>query len=305
MPPSGAEARAEQRATLNRIAHELNVSPDLGELLEELRPFEEEHDFESFEASLIRIARRDYEKAVRVPPDLRAEMTRAGSLGYQGWLRAREQEDYAIMLPHLERNLELRRQYVACFETTDDSVRHRPRRLRAGDEDARGRDDLRRAEGGARPLAARGPGCGPDRRLVSPRPFPAAGAASLRARGARALGDGPRRLAAGQDRASVRDVVRADRHPAHDELPRGLAARDPLLPARVRARNLRAPGQSGVTPVRRSRRACRPRSTSRRAACGRTSSGAASRPGVSSIRSCKRTSRSSSATSRSRHSTVR
>src|SRR6478672_10379628 len=104
MPPSGAEARAEQRATLNRIAHELNVSPDLGELLEELRPFEDEHDFESFEASLIRIARRDYEKAVRVPPELRAEMTRAGSQGYQGWLRAREAEDFAVLLPHLERN---------------------------------------------------------------------------------------------------------------------------------------------------------------------------------------------------------
>jgi carboxypeptidase Taq len=120
MPPSGADARAEQRATLNRIAHELNVSPELGDLLEELRPFEEQHDFESFEASLIRVARHDYEKAIRVPPQLRAEMTRAGSQGYQGWLRAREQEDYAIMLPHLERNLELRRQYVACFEPTGD-----------------------------------------------------------------------------------------------------------------------------------------------------------------------------------------
>jgi carboxypeptidase Taq len=93
MPPTGADARAEQRATLNRIAHELNVSPELGELLEELRPFEEEHDDDSFEASLIRISRRDYEKAVRVPPDLRAAITRAGSQGYQAWLRAREQED--------------------------------------------------------------------------------------------------------------------------------------------------------------------------------------------------------------------
>jgi len=120
MPPSGAEARAEQRATLHRIAHELNVAPELGALLEELRPFEESQPFESFEASLIRIARRDYEKAVRVPPELRAEMTRAGSLGYQAWLRAREQEDYSIMLPHLERNLELRRRYVDCFESTGD-----------------------------------------------------------------------------------------------------------------------------------------------------------------------------------------
>jgi carboxypeptidase Taq len=120
MPPSGAEARAEQRATLNRVAHELQVSADLGALLEELRPFEESHDEGSFEASLVRVARRDYEKAVRVPPELRAELTRAGSLGYQGWLRAREQEDYAIMLPHLERNLELRREYVACFDYDGD-----------------------------------------------------------------------------------------------------------------------------------------------------------------------------------------
>jgi len=120
MPPRGAEARAEQRATLHRIAHDLNVAPALGELLEELRPFEQEHDEDSFEASIVRVARRDYEKAVRIPSDLRAEMTRAGSLGYQAWLRAREQEDFGIMLPHLERNLELRRQYVACFEPTGD-----------------------------------------------------------------------------------------------------------------------------------------------------------------------------------------
>ena len=120
MPPTGATARAEQRATLNRIAHKLETAPELGELLEELRPFEEEHAYDSFEASLIRVARRDYDKAVRVPPDLRAELTRAGSLGYQAWLRAREQEDFGIMLPHLERNLELRREYIACFEPGDD-----------------------------------------------------------------------------------------------------------------------------------------------------------------------------------------
>jgi carboxypeptidase Taq len=120
MPPLGAEARADQRATLNRLAHELQVSGDLGELLEDLRPFEEEHDYDSFEASVIRIARRDYEKAVRVPPELRAELTRASSLGYQAWLRAREQEDFSIMLPHLQRNLELRRRYVECFDAVDD-----------------------------------------------------------------------------------------------------------------------------------------------------------------------------------------
>ena len=120
MPPTGADARAEQRATLNRIAHDLQVAPELGELLDELGSFEEEYGHASFEASLVRVARRDYDKAVRVPSALRAELTRAGSYGYQAWLRAREQQDYSIMLPHLERNLELRRRYVACFEPQGD-----------------------------------------------------------------------------------------------------------------------------------------------------------------------------------------
>ena len=90
MPPGGAEARAEQRATLNRIAHELQIAPELGELLESLRDVEDAHDHDSFEASLIRVARRDYEKQARVPAELRAEMTRAGSRGYRAWLEARE-----------------------------------------------------------------------------------------------------------------------------------------------------------------------------------------------------------------------
>ena len=120
MPPTGSDARAEQRATLNRIAHDLQVSPSLGDLIERLKEYEDEHEFDSFEASLIRLARRDYDKAVRVPSELRAELTRAGSFGYRAWLKAREQEDYSIMLPHLEHNLELRRQYVACFEPQAD-----------------------------------------------------------------------------------------------------------------------------------------------------------------------------------------
>ena len=120
MPPGGAEARAEQRATLNRIAHELGIAPELGELLESLRDFEAAHDHDSFEASLIRVARRDYEKQARVPAELRAEMTRAGSRGYRAWLEAREANDFRILLPHLERRIELAREYVACFEPEGD-----------------------------------------------------------------------------------------------------------------------------------------------------------------------------------------
>jgi carboxypeptidase Taq len=120
MPALGAEARAEQRATLARIAHELQTAPELGRLLEQLEPFEAEQPYDSFEASVIRVARSDFEKAVRVPADLRADLSRLASRGYRAWLEAREREDYSILLPYLEHGLELRRRYVECFAPYDD-----------------------------------------------------------------------------------------------------------------------------------------------------------------------------------------
>jgi carboxypeptidase Taq len=120
MPVSGADARAEQRATLSRLAHEALVSGELGELLEELRPFEEEHDHDSFEASVIRVTRRDRDRAARVPPELHAEISRQASRGYRGWLAAREAADYSLFLPHLERALDLVHRYVDCFPPEDD-----------------------------------------------------------------------------------------------------------------------------------------------------------------------------------------
>ncbi len=120
MPPLGAPARAEQLATVARLAHDRATAPDLGSLLEELRELEEGSEPGSFEASVVRVARRDHEKRRRVPSDLRAEMTRAGSVGYGAWLEAREAADYEIFRPHLEHRLELAREYVACHAPYDD-----------------------------------------------------------------------------------------------------------------------------------------------------------------------------------------
>lgn len=116
MPPQGGEARAEALASVSRLAHERFVSDDVGSLLERLRPFEAEHDYDSDEASLIRVARRDWEKDRRVPSELAAEITRAGSRGQAAWIAARAANDFAAFLPYLKANLELRRRYSECFE---------------------------------------------------------------------------------------------------------------------------------------------------------------------------------------------
>ena len=119
MPPGGHPARAEQMAALGRVAHQKFTDPEIGRLLERLQPLEESLDYESDDASLIRYTRREWEKQRRVPTELRTEMIRAAALGNRVWIDARATNDFAKFLPALERNLELKRRYVECFEWED------------------------------------------------------------------------------------------------------------------------------------------------------------------------------------------
>src|SRR3990172_1307032 len=119
MPPKGAAVRAEQLATIGRVAHEKFTSDEIGRLLDDLRPFEESLPYDSDEASLIRVTRYDYEKARRIPAELRAEIARAASLANPVWIEARKKSDFAMFLPSLQRNVELKHQYVECFEEAE------------------------------------------------------------------------------------------------------------------------------------------------------------------------------------------
>jgi carboxypeptidase Taq len=121
MPPGGAEARAEALATVSRLAQERFIDDEVGQLLEQLRGLEESADYDSFEASLIRTTRREYEKAVRVPPELVGDMRRASALGLSAWGPAKEHSDFEQLRPHLEAQLELRHRYVACFPPAENT----------------------------------------------------------------------------------------------------------------------------------------------------------------------------------------
>jgi carboxypeptidase Taq len=119
MPKDGARARARQGATLSRLAHERLVDPALGKLLDALMPYGESLPYDSDEASLIRVARRDFEKAIKVPADYVARASAFGSASYDAWTRARPANDFATMLPHLEQALDLSREYAGFFAPYD------------------------------------------------------------------------------------------------------------------------------------------------------------------------------------------
>ena len=120
MPPAGSGHRAEHMATLGRAAHELLADPETGRLLDELRSLEDSLDPDSDDAATLRLARRDHEKASRVPTQLRAEMARASAQARPIWVHAKAESNFDLFLPALERNVELRRRYVDCFEGVDE-----------------------------------------------------------------------------------------------------------------------------------------------------------------------------------------
>ena len=120
MPAGGARLRAEQLATVGRIAHQKFTSPEVGKLIDGLRDWGEQHEYDSFEASLIRVAAGDWAKASQVPSELRAEMSRSAALANPVWVDARKRNDFSAFLPVLRKNLDLRKRYIDCFDVGDE-----------------------------------------------------------------------------------------------------------------------------------------------------------------------------------------
>ena len=119
MPKGGAASRGRQGATLRRLAHEKFVDPALGKLLDALVPYGESLPYDSDDAALIRVARRDFDKAVKVSADWVARANELGAAAYDAWTRARPANDFAAMRPYLEQWLELSREYSNFFAPYD------------------------------------------------------------------------------------------------------------------------------------------------------------------------------------------
>ena len=115
MPPGGAEARGRQTATLSRLAHEKLTDAAIGRLLDQAEKDVASLAYDSDEAALLRVARRSYDEAVRMPNALISEFNEHQSRIYQAWTVARPANDFATVQPLLEKTLELSRRMAECF----------------------------------------------------------------------------------------------------------------------------------------------------------------------------------------------
>lgn len=115
MPTEGAPARARQMALLGRLSHEKFIDPEVGRLLDDLRPYEESLPYDSDDASLIRVTRREYERSTRIPSAFMAKFHAHSAESYYVWTTARPENDFARIRPYLEKTLDFSRQIANFF----------------------------------------------------------------------------------------------------------------------------------------------------------------------------------------------
>ena len=107
MPEKGGRARAKAAATLEGISHDRLTDPEVGALLDELGADDSLPDDQK---AHVRVTRREYDRATKVPADLVREIAELQGVSYQTWTEARPKNDFKMMEPFLERLVELKKQ---------------------------------------------------------------------------------------------------------------------------------------------------------------------------------------------------
>jgi carboxypeptidase Taq len=117
IPIQGHAGRGDQQATLARLAHQHTTDPRLVGLIEELAAAALAGDA----GALVRTAKREIDRAVKVPEGLVAEVARHSVRSRQVWERARSEDDFAAFAPELEKTLALQRDVAAHLNPTRDA----------------------------------------------------------------------------------------------------------------------------------------------------------------------------------------
>ncbi|HSG25856.1 MAG TPA: carboxypeptidase M32 [Anaerolineales bacterium] len=119
MPPGGLETRGNALATISKMAQEIGTDEKVGKLIEALEPWAADQDPDSDEARMIAVARRNYDQAVKVPPEMVAEQAILSSQANAAWREARQKSDYSIFEPFMEKIVDYSQRFAELFKPYD------------------------------------------------------------------------------------------------------------------------------------------------------------------------------------------
>ncbi|MEO0561851.1 MAG: carboxypeptidase M32 [Chloroflexota bacterium] len=125
MPPKGAAVRGSQMETLSRIGHEMFTGEQTAELIDGAAAEVADNEYDSKEASMIRVVKRDYDDAIKLPADFVAKFTALTARAHHSWKEAREASDFSIFKEDLEQIVEMSRQraeYIGYEDSPYDAL---------------------------------------------------------------------------------------------------------------------------------------------------------------------------------------
>ena len=150
MPARGADARGEVTATLEQLAHERLAGAELADLLDAAAA-ETADDPDGQDAAIVRVVRRDHDRAARIPVELTAEMARATAAALPVWAAARADVGLRRLPPAPRAPGRAAARGRGLLPGRRASLRRAARGLRAGRDDGRGARGVRDAARRARP----------------------------------------------------------------------------------------------------------------------------------------------------------
>lgn len=116
MPRGAAEARGAHVGLIGRMAHELMTSDEMGKLIEKAAA---EVSQGSDDAAIVRISKRNYDLATKIPSSLVEEKMRLSTKAHELWVEARAKNDFASFAPTLEKMFDIARQEAEYLGYTD------------------------------------------------------------------------------------------------------------------------------------------------------------------------------------------
>ena len=109
MPQRGSEERAEQLSLISRLAHERVTSTELYNHLKKL--YETVDLLSEKDRVVVTKLYHDVEKARKLPSAFIEKMSKTTSIAFTAWQEAREKNKFSLFKPHLEKIVELEKQY--------------------------------------------------------------------------------------------------------------------------------------------------------------------------------------------------
>jgi len=107
LPAKGASIRGRQIATLNELAHEQFTAPQLGVLLQQLS---QDDSLSESQRQNVSLSSYDYEKNKKLPAPFVRKMSEAVNRSFHAWIKARQQNNFAIFQQPLHDIIELKKQ---------------------------------------------------------------------------------------------------------------------------------------------------------------------------------------------------